>query len=563
MGSIFLEIGIILIATTILVLLFRFLKQPPMLAYIVSGLIMGPLVFNIIKNQEILSSFSQIGIAFLLFIVGLSLNINILREVGKVSVIAGIGQVLFTGLLGWYVGTWIGFSALESMYLGVALAFSSTIIVIKLLSDSNDLETLHGKIAVGFLLVQDAIAVFLLILLSSFNADGLGINIGITIIKGIIVCGIAFLASKLFVTNLFEKVARAPDTLFITAISWCFALATISYGLGFTLEMGAFLAGVSLASLPYSVEISNKIKPLRDFFIILFFVGIGSSVVLPNLQEQLITIIVLSLFVLVGKPLIVVIIMSILGFKSRTGVLSGVAIAQISEFSLILVAVGMQLGHVSAAVVSIVSAVGIVTIAASTYMITYNEKLFAFFSKYVKWMERKDIFEKKLSLHHESKQYDVILLGQHRIGYSILKNLIQKKERLLVVDYNPTIVKDLIAKKIPCIYGDVADPDILGELRKYKPKIVISTIHLFEDNLLVTKIFRKLGRNITLIVTASTIKKALELYADGADYVIIPHILGGEKVSSMLRSTIADKRKLKILKSKHIKELLNAEIPQQ
>lgn len=563
MEALFFELGIILIVTTLIALFFRTLKQPPMLAYIVGGVLMGPLMLNLISTQEALNAFSQIGVTFLLFIVGLSLNITVLREVGKVSLYTGIGQVLFTSLIGYYIIRPLGFTVVESIYLSIALAFSSTIIIIKLLSDKKDLDTLYGKISVGFLLVQDAIALVILIVLGSFNSNQASPNLLIALIKGLILVLLAYGASKVFLSRFFERVARAPETLFLAAISWCFALAMVSESLGFTLEIGAFIAGISLASLPYSLEITSKIKPLRDFFIILFFVIIGSSLEFTSLLQDPLPVILLSLFVLIGNPLIVLIIMGIMGFKSRTGFLAGLTVAQISEFSLIMVALGNQLGHMSTKVVSVTSAVGIITIAISAFFITYNEKLFMYVAPYLKIFERKSIYEKKLGLHPKSKRYDIILLGQHRAGYSILKNLMLKKARMLVVDYNPVIIKNLIAKKIPCLYGDIADPDILKELRQHKPKIIISTIHMFEDNVLVTKTFRKLDKTITIIVTANTIKKALDLYAEGADYVIIPHILGGERFSQMIKGVLSDKKQLRILRRKHIHSLLTADIPQQ
>ncbi len=563
MEYVFLELGFIIIATTMLALLFRLFKQPPILAYIVSGVVMGPLVLNIITASDILNTFSKIGIAFLLFIVGLSLNVNILREVGKVSLYTGIGQVLFTSIIGYFITKVLGFAPLEAIYISIALTFSSTIIIVKLLSDKNDLDTLYGKISLGFLLVQDAIAILILIILSTVNSGKLTTEISSAIMSGLVLCLVAYLANKLFLTKFFERVARSQETLFLSAISWCFALALFAQFLGFTIEIGAFLAGITLASLPYSAEISNKIKPLRDFFIILFFVVVGSSLIFTNLEHQIKAIIILSLFVLIGNPLIVMVIMGWMGFKSRTGFLCGLTVAQISEFSLILIAVGKELGYLSSDILSVVSAVGIITIALSTYLITYNERLFSFFAPFLKIFERKNIYEEKMSLHKKSKRYDIILLGQHRIGFSILRNLLKKRTRLLVVDYNPTIVKDLVAKNVPCIYGDVADPDVLQELKKHKPKIIISTIHLFEDNVLITKIFRKLDKSIIIIATANTIKKALELYKEGADYVIIPHILGGEKVSDMLKTHLSTKRRIAMLRNKHIQSLLKAEIPQQ
>lgn len=561
MEYIFLEVGVIIIATTILALIFRLFKQPPMVAYIFTGVILGPLVLNLITASEILDIFSKIGIAFLLFMVGLNLNVNILREVGKVSFYTGMGQVIFTTIIGYFVISYFGFTPLESAYMSIAFAFSSTIIIVKLLSDKNDLDTLYGKISLGFLLIQDALAILLLVILSTFNNGKLTTGISSALISAAVLFLVAYLANRVFLMKFFERAARSQEILFLSAISWCFALAMFAQLLGFTIEIGAFLAGVTLASLPYSTEIANKIKPLRDFFMILFFVIMGSSLIFTNLQQQIVPIIMISLFVLIGNPLILMVIMGIMGFKSRTGFLCGLTVAQISEFSLILAAVGKELGHFSGDIVSMISAVGIVTITFSTYMITYNEKLFLWLAPYLKIFERKNIYEEKMSLHKKSKKFDIILLGQHRMGYSILKNLIKRKKKVLVVDYNPTVIKELVRKNIPCVYGDVADPDVLRDLKHHQPKIIISTITLFEDNILITKIFRNLNKNMIIVTSANTTKKAIELYKEGADYVIIPHILSGEKISEMLELNLYTKKKIHVLRKKHLEFLARPDIP--
>ncbi len=562
MERIFFDLGIIIIIATILTIIFKYLKQPAIPAYMLTGIIMGPFFLNLVTAGATIQAFSQIGIAFLLFIVGLNLNVRLLKEVGKVSFLGGIGQIFFTSFMGYFILKLLGFSLIESIYISVALSFSSTIIVVKLLSDKKDIERLYGKISIGFLLVQDAVAVFILIFLSSFKTNELVSSFGFALINGLILLGIAYLATRFFLTKFFERVARSQETLFLSAVSWCFTFSIIAHMLGFGIEIGAFLAGICLASLPYNMEISNKVRPLRDFFVILFFFIIGSSVEPSSFISNIPTIIWLSLFVLIGNTLLVMIIMGFLGFKSRTSFLTGLNIAQISEFSLIMIAMGKQLGHISMNATTIVSSVGIITIAVSTYLITNNEKIYVKLAKFLGIFERKKLYEDQLAHHEKKKQYDIILLGQQRIGYSLLKNLIKNKKKILVVDYNPEIIKSLIQKRIPCLYGDIADPDVLHEIKSYKPKIVISTVHLFDDNIMVTKIFRKFGKNVAVILTANNVTRALDLYDEGADYVILPQILGGEKVSEMLNGTIQNKKKLKKLKNDHIKFLMSAELPQ-
>ncbi len=560
MQAIFFELGVVIIVATMFALIFRALKQPAIPAYILTGLIMGPFVLNLVKTTKEIEAFSQIGVTFLLFIVGLSLNIKLLREVGRVSLYTGLGQIFFTAIIGFFLSELLGFSTVEALYIGIALAFSSTIIIIKLLSDKGDLEKLYGKISIGFLLVQDAVAVILLIFLSSMKTQGTVENVGIAVVNGFILIAFAYLATKFLLPLFFEKVARSQETLFLAAVSWCFCLSILAFVLGFSIEIGALIAGVCLASLPYSIEIANRVKPLRDFFIILFFFVIGASVSFGSLVSHLPIIFLLSAFVLIGNPLILIAIMGFMGFKTKTGFFVGLTAAQISEFSLIVVAMGYQLGQVSTELVGIVSIVGIITITASTYMVMNNMKLYEFVKPYIKIFERKKAQEKLIKHHNKKKKYDVVLLGQHRIGDSILKKLLRNKQKPLVVDYNPDLIKRLMKKEVPCMYGDVVDPDIVAEIKKYKPKLIISTVHLYEDSLLIVKLFKRGKSKTTVIVTANNVQEALDLYDEGADYVVIPPILGGERVADMLKGPLGKKNQLAKLRNKHIETLLHSEL---
>ncbi len=554
----FLEIGLILLVTTLFVHLFRLLKQPTIIPYILTGMILGPLGFNVLQSQEALRTFSVIGVAFLLFIVGLNLNIKLLKDVGKVSAIAGLSQLLFTTLIGLFLIQYIGFSLIEAGIISLALAFSSTIIVVKLLTDKNDLDTLYGKIALGFLIVQDFVAIFAIMFISSFSHKGIVTNeLFLTILKGILLFIIAVIMNKLFVTKFMAKAAENQEVLLISSLSWCFLFMMISYALGFSLEIGAFLAGITLAAVPYTYQISSRVKPLRDFFIMAFFVSIGASIVIAPVKQLLTPIILASLFVLIGNPLIVMIILGILGFKKRTGFLTGLAIAQTSEFSLILVNLASSLNLVSKDGVYLTTLVSLITITLSTYFIIFNDKLYNFFSPYLDIFERKKLKENNFTFHAKRKRYDIVLLGQNRLGYGIVNELQKNKKSFVVVDYNPTIVKRLREKNIPCFYGDIADTEILKGILRYKPQLIISTVNTFDENLIVTKSFRK-KKNIMIIVTAPTMEKALDLYKEGADYVIIPHILGGEKFAEMVKGSKFSKKQLTKVREEHITQILKS-----
>jgi len=554
--SIFAELGLILIIASILGLMCRAIKQPLILAYIITGLFIAQFSQGLL-SAEAYQSLAKVGIALLLFIVGLNMDVRILKEVGKTSIIAGLGQVIFTAALGYPLVRWLGFDPIASLYLAVALTFSSTIIVVKLLTDKNDLDALYGKIAVGILLVQDFIAIVLLILIVAFDTGNVTAQAFLPlIVKGILLFALAYYAHRTF-KKYFDTIARSQELLYLIAIAWCFFMSLIAEQFGLSIEIGSFLAGVTLASLPFNMDIASKVKPLRDFFIIIFFVILGTQLTFTSVTSLIWPAVMLSVFILIGNPLVVLVLMGLLGYRSRTSFLTGLVVAQISEFSLIMIALGVKLGHITAEVLGLTTIVGIITIAGSTYMITYGDKIYNICVPLLRWCERKHVHERKLIYHAPGKHYNLILLGYHRIGYHVLKQLQQQKIKCLVVDYNPEVVHNLMERNIPCLYGDVSDDEILHELKKYKPKTVISTIHLFEDNLLVTEMFRRGNKNIIVYATAKSVPEALTLYQKGADYVIIPHLLGGQHIADLLRQKATTKKQLRQLKKKHIEHLLS------
>ena len=354
---------------------------------------------------------AQLGVVVLLFMVGLNLSPKIFREVGKVSIVTGLGQIFFTSLIGFGISYSLGFSTLVSLYVAVALTFSSTIIILKILSDKDDLDTLYGKISIGFLLVQDVVAMIALVALSSFSR--------IDAVEGIsyinVLAGFFFLffigglAYKLL-PRIMRHVAVSQEYLMLFSLGWCLFLAVVFFKLGLSMEIGALLAGIFLSISPYRYEIYSKIRPLRDFFIFLFFILLGSQMVFSNLDEYILPIIVFSAFILIGNTLIVAFLMGRLGYTKKTGFLAGLTVAQISEFSLILVALGVRLGHLSDEVLSMVTVVGLITIAGSTYAMIYVDKYYHLISRFLTIFERKNL--KHITENSEKKRSEESRVGK-------------------------------------------------------------------------------------------------------------------------------------------------------
>ncbi|MFH1503317.1 MAG: cation:proton antiporter [Candidatus Diapherotrites archaeon] len=551
--EVFIELSLIIVITVLIAGIMRLLKQPLIIGYILAGIIVSPYFLNIVKSTETIMVFSQIGVAFLLFIVGLSLSPRVIREVGKVSLITGIGQIVFTSLIGFFISKFLlGFSTIVSLYIAIALTFSSTIIIMKLLSDKNDLEKLYGKISIGFLLVQDIFVIILLMMISSFSGKLNKISLTLeTVFFGILTIGVFILIVIYILPRLSKFFAKSQEFLFLFSIGWGLGLAALFHYIGFSMEIGALIAGITLSITPYHYEISSKMRPLRDFFIILFFILLGSQMVFGNISQLIIPAIILSLFILIGNPLIVMILMGLLGYKKRIGFQAGFTVAQISEFSLILIALGVSVGHLTNEILSLVTIVGLITISGSTYLILYSDKIYPYFSKYLSIFEKKDIkLEKKIR-----KDYDAILFGYNRIGFNILNCFKRINKKYLVVDFNPETISNLNKLRIPSLYGDVDDSEFLNELPLDKAKIVVSTIPDFDTNFLLIEVVKRVNKDAIIILRAHTINNALELYKKGANYVLTPHFLGGEYVSHLINEFKAEKKGYEKEKEKHIEML--------
>lgn len=509
------------------------LKQPLIIGYIVAGIILGPSLLNAVSSSGAVEMLGQLGVVILLFTVGLNLSPKVFREVGKVSLITGLGQILFTSIIGYGISYLLGYSVVASLYIAIALTFSSTIIIMKILSDKEDIDTLYGKISIGFLLVQDVVAMIILAIVSSFTSTKSGDSFSIVSLLSIfgILILLVPIATKImpFIT---KKIAKSQEYLLLFSLGWCFILAALFYKIKFSMEIGALLAGVTLSISAYRYEIVSKIKPIRDFFIFLFFINLGSHMNITNLENSLIPIIIFSLFVLIGNPLIVLLIMGRLGYTKKSSFMSGLTVAQISEFSLILVTLGVKSDHLAPEILSMVTVIGLITIAGSTYAMIYADNIFPHVSKILSIFERKNI--KKISSRTSRNKHEITVFGYDKIGFSLLKTFKKLGNKYLFVDYNPEVIKYLESKKINCIYGDAEDPDFLDDLGLSKTKMIISTVPDFHINSLILQKTREFSEKTIIILVCNSIEDSLKLYNHGASYVIIPRYLGGEHASSLI-----------------------------
>lgn len=552
---VFVELSILLGLTTLITLIVRWLKQPLIVGYIISGILVGPYVFNVIHSKHELELFSKVGIVLLLFIVGLHLNPKIIREVGKVSLVAGLGQVLLTTTVGFVIAVLLGIDKVAALYVGIALTFSSTIIILKLLSDKKDLQKFYAKIAIGFLLVQDIIASLILIVIAMTGgqeSSDLLTSTNHIVIKGAALMVGLMVLSTYILPKVTKYVATSQELLFIFSLAWGMGMASLFLWLGFSVEIGALIAGVSLSVTSYADEIASRMRPLRDFFVVIFFILLGSQLGLANLGTIVVPAIIFSFFVLVGNPVIMIILMNLLGYSRRTSFMSALTVAQISEFSLILATLGMQMGHLDQQTLSLITLVGIITITVSSYLILYSEKIYPVLSNWLGWLELIKNNKRERTTHDE---YTAVLFGYDRVGSDFIEAFKKLDQSYCVIDFNPAAVDRMQKDGLPFFYGDASDIEFLEDLPFGKVKLVVSTVPDLETNRLIVHYMKSLNAKCITIVLANTTQHAEELYEIGASYVILPHHLGAVHTVKLINKLGLDHALFTEEKEKHLVQL--------
>ena len=526
--SVFYEIAALLAVAAVVGAVGVWLRQPLIVSFIAAGILVGPSGFEWVAASDQVDLLAKMGIALLLFVVGLKLDLHIIRTLGAVALATGLGQVLFTSIVGYLIAITLGMAPVTALYVAVALTFSSTIIIVKLLSDKKEIDALHGRIAVGFLIVQDLFVVLVMIGLTALGvgtrseSGGLGLEMLSVLFKGIVMLALVALLMRYVLPRLTQHLARSVELLVLFAIAWAVLLASIGDALGFSKEVGAFLAGISLASTPFRETIGARLVGLRDFLLLFFFIDLGAGLEIATLGAQFEAAVVLSLFVLIGNPLIVMIIMGAMGYRKRTGFLAGLTVAQISEFSLIMVALGLGLGHVDVETVGLVTLVGLITISGSTYMILYSHVLY---ERLAPWL---NIFERRHP-HRESKydgepegNEDVIVLGLGRYGQGVSQALRQRHFNVLGVDFDPEVVRVHQREGYAIRYGDAEDPEFLGTLPLGRVKWVVSTAPQRQVNLALLQGLKHHAFGGRVAVTAHSNDDAERLRQAGADLVLLP-----------------------------------------
>ncbi|MCS6838934.1 MAG: cation:proton antiporter, partial [Bdellovibrionaceae bacterium] len=535
---IFAEVGLILILVTVLGFLASLLKQPMVVAFIISGILVGPDFLNIARSIDSLTLLSEISVAVLLFLVGLKLDTEMVNKLGRVAVATGLGQVIFTSLIGIFVCLLLGMDWVTSIYVSVSLTFSSTIIIVKLLSDKKEVDSLHGKIAIGFLIVQDLIVVLSMVVISLLNFQrDLHFGVGLDWARFILSLFLFFVVMVAFVRYLANPILKfvsvSSELTVVFAVTWAVGLSMLGEWLGIGKEVGGLIAGVTLAGTPVREVVGARLAPLRDFLLVFFFVSLGLGIKLDISWSQWKPALILSLFVLIGNPLIVLAIMGFMGYRRRTAFLAGLTVAQISEFSLIFIGMGIKLGHVDETALSLVTLVGLITITLSVYMISWSHHLYDWLNPYLKMFERSHPFREPQEKEQKDPVDgwgDILIIGLGKYGSQVAEQLRAKGLQPVGVDFNPESVEEYRKNNAgKAILADASDPEFLSHLSSHPFRAIVvalsadpAVLQESDTPAVIIKTFRSLGFEGKIFVRCDEKKLGAEYMALGADYVLSP-----------------------------------------
>lgn len=557
-GSSFYEFAALLTLAAFAGFVATALRQPLIIAFIAIGIIAGPSAMGIVTSGDEIALLSKLGIAILLFIVGLKLDLSLIKTLGLVSLTIGGIQIALTALFGHLISVMLGYPTEVSIYIAVALAFSSTIIIVKILSDKKEIDSLHGRMALGVLIIQDLAVVISMMVLATLGS-GTETIAGETVQQAaafwsafteVILFGVGLMAfTALFMRYgaypLVSFMARLPELLLCFAIAWAILLAALCDVVGLSKELGGLIAGVSLASTPFREAIISRLAPLRDFLLLFFFIYLGTQLDLSLLGDQVVPALILSVYVMMFKPLIIMSIAGLLGYRKRTGFLAGLSLAQISEFSLIFIAMAATLGMVGSETLGLVTLVGIITIAVSTYFLSLSHKIYETFEPALGIFERQTPFrEKKIDTKKTERAYDVILFGLGRYGHAMAEEILARDLSLLVVDFNPEEVRSWRKQRHDALYGDASDPEFYASLPLKNTKWVVSALpkqdigvtHDDPRKILLHSLKDQKFKGKTAV--ACYRQESVEIFSNlGADVVFLPFHDAAEQAVTLITSS--------------------------
>lgn len=549
-SAVFTQLSLVIVIVVIISFIMRILRQPLIMGYILTGVIVGPSFLNVIRDQAAFSSFSAIGITLLLLIVGLGLNAGVIRSLGRVSIVTCLTVMPILGSVSFIASQLLGFDLKTSIVLGVAMLFSSTIIILKVLSDKKETSRLYGQITTGILLIEDVVATAAVVVLAILaDPEHASVVTVVLLVGKAVLLGVGlYVSGNYLMPTLVRRAAKSQEMLFILTIGWGLAVASLFQMAGLSHEVGALFAGVSLAGLPYATEMAAKLKPLRDFFLVIFFVTLGESFTIGTVSHFFVIACVLAAIMLLGKPFLVLTSLGAQKYTKLTSFKSAIHLTQVSEFSIIFVGLAAVKGVVSQDIVALITLVAFITIGISSYYTKHADGLYRAFERPLRHFERMNASEPR----QRNALYPIILVGYHKGGHEFLKTFRDMKQRYLVVDYDPEIIENLETQGIRHAYGDATDSEFLAEINVGRAQLVVSTMTDIATNSLLLEFIRRRNQKSSFICHANNYEEAATLYEHGASYVSLPHYIGSERVSSFIKRHGLDHAALAQYRDKHL-----------
>lgn len=548
-ANIYSELSLVIMLGAAIALIMYSLRQPLIISYILTGLLAGPATFNIISSTDAMSGMGEIGIALLIFIIGLELSPRVFMRLRKTIFVTTAVQMLSISGLGYIAARLMEFGRMESSIIGLSLAFSSTVIVVKLLHDKRETTRLYAQIVIGMLIVQDVFVTAGKFGLAAKATDSGADSLIQLASMGVAVTGALYLASRRLVPYLTSSIGKSKEILLLFALGWGLGWAWLFREVGFSIEIGALFAGVSLAQLPYSHEMSSRLKPLRDFFIIIFFVALGQNLTQGSIIAVVPAVVVFSLIALLAKPIMILISMGTLGYTKRTSFKAAVSLSQISEFSLVFAVAAVHTGLVRQHVADTLTLVALITFAVSTYFIKYDNTIFTALERQLRLFERKVT---KLEKRFTSYSYPIVLFGYRRNSQEFIKTFRRMEKRFVIVDYDPDMIESLINRNEEYLYGDATDSEFLDELQLEKSQLVVSTISDYKTNEFLASWLKQHNPRAVFVCSSDNASNASSLYGQGASYVMMPHFVGNERLSAFIRKHGFHKSEFKQFREKHL-----------
>lgn len=543
LGNPFAEIALTLLAAALVGALGTWLRQPLIVSFIAVGVLVGPAGIGLVTQHQQIELLASIGIALLLFVVGLKLDVQAIRTLGPVALATGIGQIVFTSVVGFAIAVALGMDTLTATYVAVALTFSSTIIIVKLLSDKREIDALHGRIAVGFLIVQDLAVILAMIGITAIGGErspdqSLALHAVSILAKGLGFLVTVGVLATLVLPAAATHLARSPELLVVAGIAWAVVLAATGEALGLSKEVGAFVGGASLASTPYREAIGSRLVTVRDFLLLFFFIDLGARLDLSSLGATLRDASIFSAFVLIGNPIIVMVIMGAMGYRKRTSFLAGLTVAQISEFSLILAGLGVSVGHLSREAMGLITTVGLITIALSTYMILYSGRLYEWLAPWLGVFERRAPYREAASDTTGTPTADVVVFGLGRYGGGIVRHLRLRNRRVMGVDFDPRALARWREEGIPVVYGDASDPELFDHIPLDGVSWVVSTAPDMETGRVLLHHLRERGFQGKVALACRTADESDVLRLEGADVLLRPYADAAEQAADAITTAL-------------------------